>query len=186
MCRGSRQKKILRFLGLLALAWTCASASVQTASARPMFLEHLSTLEGLPQGTVTATLQDSQGFVWLGTEDGLVRFDGHDVRRYAYSRTAKAGLPGNFVYAIAEDAQGDLWIAVKGAGLAHWDRKTDRFSTYRHDPANPGSLSSDTVRTVLIDTRGRIWAGTLDAGVNIVDPRSGAIEHLRHDPARAD
>jgi signal transduction histidine kinase/ligand-binding sensor domain-containing protein/CheY-like chemotaxis protein len=151
-----------------------------------MFLEHLSTLEGLPQGTVTATLQDSQGFVWLGTEDGLVRFDGHDVRRYAYSRTAKAGLPGNFVYAIAEDAQGDLWIAVKGAGLAHWDRKTDRFSTYRHDPANPGSLSSDTVRTVLIDTRGRIWAGTLDAGVNIVDPRSGAIEHLRHDPARAD
>jgi signal transduction histidine kinase/ligand-binding sensor domain-containing protein/CheY-like chemotaxis protein len=175
---------MVRILGILVLTWALATA--QTADARPMFLQHFSTLEGLPQGTVTATLQDSQGFVWLGTEDGLVRFDGHDVYRYAYSRTVKGGLPGNFVNAIAEDAEGDLWIAVKGAGLARWNRQTDRFTVYRHDPAKAASLSSDSTRTVLVDTRGRIWVGTLDAGVNVLEPRSGSIRHLRHDPARAD
>ncbi|HEY5102424.1 MAG TPA: two-component regulator propeller domain-containing protein [Steroidobacteraceae bacterium] len=151
-----------------------------------MFFEHLSTREGLPQGDVMVTLQDSQGFVWLGTEDGLVRYTGHEVYRYAYSRTAKAGLPGNFVNAIVEDKKGDLWIALKGAGLAQWHRATDTYTVYRHDPANANSISSDAVRSVLVDAGGRIWIGTLDAGINILEPKTGSIRHLRHDSARVD
>ena len=171
-----------RILGTLVLVW--ASVTAQATDTRPMILEHLSTLEGLPQGTVKATLQDSQGFVWIGTEDGLVRFDGHEVHRYAYSRTVKDSLPGNFVNAIAEDAKGDLWIAIKGAGLACWHRNTDKFTVYRHNPADAKSLSSDAIRSVLIDASGRIWVGTFDAGIDILNPTSGAIRHLRHDPAR--
>jgi len=176
--------RVLWILGSLVLAW--GTDTVQAADARPMFLEHLSTREGLPQGDVMVTLQDSQGFVWLGTEDGLVRYDGHEVYRYAYSRTAPGGLPGNFVNAIAEDNRADLWIALKGVGLAQWHRATDTFTVYRHDPANANSLSSDAVRTVFVDAQGRIWIGTLDAGINILEPTTGAIRHLRHDAARAD
>ena len=59
-------------------------ASVAAAAdAPPLILEHLTTADGLPQATVMTTLQDSQGFVWLGTEDGLVRYDGHELYRYA-------------------------------------------------------------------------------------------------------
>src|SRR5450631_1392518 len=92
---GARRRKLLLGLAL----WSVVSIAQAAIDASPLILEHLTTADGLPQGTVFSTLQDSQGFVWLGTEDGLVRYDGHDVRRYAYSRTAKAGLPGNFVYA---------------------------------------------------------------------------------------
>ena len=151
-----------------------------------MVFEHLTTADGLPQGTVYATLQDSQGFVWLGTEDGLVRYDGHELFRYGYNRTAREGLPGNFIQGIVEDSHHDLWIAVVDSGLARWNRASDTFTVYRHDPLRPDSLGSDAVRTLLVDERGRIWVGTRDAGVDVVDPASGHIEHLQHNPARSE
>ncbi len=151
------------------------------ADAPPLILEHLTTNEGLPQGTVYTTLQDSQGFVWLGTEDGLVRYDGNELARYAYSRNARSGLSGNFVYQIVEDPGHDLWVALKDGGLARWSRATDSFTVYRHD-ANPDSLSSDAVRALLAGPDGRIWVGTSDTGINIVDPATHHIEHLRHRP----
>ncbi len=163
-----------------------ACLAARAADTPPLILDHLTTADGLPQGSVNATLQDSQGFIWLGTQDGLVRFDGHELVRYAYSRNSTGGLAGNFIYQIVEDRHRDLWVAIKDSGVARWNRATDRFTTYRHDPKNADSLSSDSVRTVLIDANGRIWIGTFGAGVDILDPASGRIEHLRHDPARAD
>jgi signal transduction histidine kinase/ligand-binding sensor domain-containing protein len=167
-----------------AVMWL-ASGAAAAADAPALVLEHLTPSEGMPQGTVYATLQDSQGFVWLGTEDGLVRYDGHELVRYAYSRSV-GGLPGNFIRAIVEDAHHDLWIAIKDSGLARWNRATDSFTVYRHDPSNAASLASDTTRTVLVDARGRVWVGTYDAGIDVLDPASGRFEHFRHDPANPD
>jgi signal transduction histidine kinase/ligand-binding sensor domain-containing protein/DNA-binding NarL/FixJ family response regulator len=156
-------------------------ASAAAADAPSLVLDHLTTEDGLPQATVMTTLQDSQGLVWLGTEDGLVRYDGRELYRYARSRTEPHSLPGNYVWQVVEDADTNLWIALDGAGIAKWDRRTDRFTSYRHDASNPGSLSSDRVRTVLVDARGLIWIGTYDAGVDVLDPSSGNVTHLRHD-----
>ena len=170
-----RSPKALALIALLA-------ASAAAADAPPLVLDHLTTEDGLPQATVMTTLQDSQGFVWLGTEDGLVRFDGRELYRYARSRTDSDSLPGNYVWQVVEDADTNLWIALDGAGVARWDRRTDRFTSYRHDASDAGSLASDRVRTVLVDARGSVWIGTYDAGVDVLDPSSGNIEHLRHDP----
>lgn len=126
-----------------------------------------------------ATLQDSQGFVWLGTEDGLVRYDGHVVHRYAAVRGEPGKLSGNYIWDIAEDAGGDLWIAIRDGGVARWQRKSDTFTIYRHDPSDPDSLASDSVRSLLVDARGHVWIGTSDAGVDVLDPASGGIRHLR-------
>ena len=174
------------------LAWClvalCAMASVARAAtdARPLVLEHLTTADGLPQSTVFATLQDSQGFVWLGTEDGLVRYDGHDMVRYAYSPSVRNGLSGNFIYQIVEDAHHDVWIAIKDSGVARWNRASDTFTVYRHGSGNRDSLASDSARALLVDGRGKIWIGMSDAGIDILDPGSGRIEHLRHDPTKVD
>lgn len=156
------------------------SGTALAVDAPPLILEHLTTADGLPQGTVLTTLQDSQGFIWLGTEDGLVRYDGHDLVRYAYSRNASNGLPGNFIYQTAEDPQHDLWIAIKDAGVARWQRSSDTFKAYRHVAGNANSLASDGVRALVVGQQGRIWIGTSDAGVDVLDPSSGVIEHLRH------
>ena len=105
----------------MLVGWLCligAPAALAAIDAQPLILEHLTTAEGLPQGTVYTTLQDSQGFVWFGTQDGLVRYDGLELVRYAYSPSVRSGLPGNFIFQIVEDAHHDLWIAVKDAGVA--------------------------------------------------------------------
>ncbi len=164
---------------LILLGTAAATAAADTA---PLILEHLTTSDGLPQGTVMTTLQDSQGFVWLGTEDGLVRYDGHELYRYSYSRNNAAGLPGNFINQIVEDAHHDLWIAIKDAGLARWNRAADSFTVYRHGGGATGGLASDGVRAVAIDHGGSVWVGMSDAGIDLVDPVSGRIESLRHDP----
>ncbi|MBL8270687.1 hybrid sensor histidine kinase/response regulator [Steroidobacter sp.] len=165
---------------LIIIGWMFGAAIATAADAPPLILEHLSTAEGLPQATVMTTLQDSQGFVWLGTEDGLVRYDGHRLHRYAAARGEQGTLSGNYIWDIAEDAGGDLWIAVRDRGVARWHRKTDTFTQYRHDPNNPASLASDNVRAILLDSRGQLWIGTSDAGVAILDPASGRIRQLRH------
>lgn len=163
------------------ILWLLSTSASLAADAQPLVLEHLSTPEGLPQATVMTTLQDSQGFVWLGTEDGLVRYDGHQLVRYAHSRTDPHSLPGNFVWQIVEDANRDLWIALQDRGLARWSRAADRFTVYRHSD-DPNSLASDSVRTIAIDGAGHIWIGTTDAGIDMLDPQTGRIEHFRHDP----
>jgi signal transduction histidine kinase/ligand-binding sensor domain-containing protein/CheY-like chemotaxis protein/HPt (histidine-containing phosphotransfer) domain-containing protein len=171
-----------RWLGALALIALALAPLCSLAETPPLILENLTAADGLPQSTVFATLQDSQGFIWLGTEDGLVRYDGNELVRYAYARDARGGLPGNYIYQIVEDSHQDLWIAVKDAGVARWNRARNDFTSYRHDPRNPASIASDAVRALLIDARGRVWIATSDAGVDVLDPVSGHIEHLRHDP----
>jgi len=178
---GARRWKLLFGLAL----WSVASIVRAAIDASPLILEHLTASDGLPQGTVFATLQDSQGFVWLGTEDGLVRYDGQTLVRYAHSPSVRGGLPGNFIYQIIEDAHHDLWIAIKDAGVARWNRASDSFTVFRHNSSDPGSLASDSAHAVLVDSRGRVWIGTNDAGIDILDPATGHIEHWRHDPTNA-
>jgi ligand-binding sensor domain-containing protein len=164
---------------ILTLLCLCGASVAMAADAPALILEHLTKTEGLPQNTVMTTLQDSQGFVWFGTEDGLVRFDGDKLHRYAYTRAVRDSLPGNFVWDIAEDARHDLWIATKDSGLARWNRATDTFTTFRHDPEKPNSIASDSLRAVLVDARGRVWIGTTDAGVDILDPRTASAARPR-------
>jgi signal transduction histidine kinase/ligand-binding sensor domain-containing protein/DNA-binding response OmpR family regulator len=147
--------------------------------ARPMYFEHLTMRDGLSQSTVMSILQDSQGYLWLGTESGLNRYDGYSVHEYRRERGNGHGLANDYVWSLAEDRSGDLWLATWGGGVARWERKTDRFESFRHNPADPGSLSSDLVRTLLIDQAGGIWAGT-EEGLDMLDPRTRRARHFHH------
>jgi signal transduction histidine kinase/ligand-binding sensor domain-containing protein/CheY-like chemotaxis protein len=162
------------------LGWLGCVASAAASESFPLVLEHLTTADGLPQGTVYATLQDSQGFVWLATEDGLVRYDGHELVRYARLPTGRGGLSGNYIFQMLEDAHHDLWIAVKDGGVVRWHRDTNSFTVIRHSDTDPQSLASDAVRALVLDADGRIWIGTSDAGIDVLEPASGRIQHLRH------
>ena len=99
---------------LVGVCMLLAAASVAAAAdAPPLVLTHLTTAEGLPQGSVHTVLQDSQGFMWFGTEDGLVRYDGQELVRYGYSPRERRGLPGNFIRQIVEGPRHNLWLAIK-------------------------------------------------------------------------
>ncbi|WP_203168438.1 hybrid sensor histidine kinase/response regulator [Steroidobacter gossypii] len=147
-----------------------------------MFFEHLTMREGLSQSTVMTILQDSRGYLWLGTESGLNRYDGSSIHEYRRERANPQALASDYIWKIAEDREGDLWLATVGGGIARWDRDSDRFQQYRHNPADPNTLASDATRTLLIDATGQIWVGTQQHGLDVLDPRTGRVRHFRHHP----
>src|SRR4029453_12672836 len=76
---------------------------------------------------------------------------------------------------MVEDAQGNLWFGTDGDGVARWDRDRDRFTVYRHDEANPASISGNAVRALVRDSHGKLWIGTIGAGVDRLDPATGQV-----------
>jgi ligand-binding sensor domain-containing protein/signal transduction histidine kinase len=119
---------------------------------------------------VSALYEDEQGILWIGTPEALNRLDRKTGQITAY----RVGGPevGTDVMSIREDRSGNLWVGTYGHGLHRFDRKTGKFKTYRHNPADPYSLSSDFVLRLFIDHNGALWAGTADA-LNRLDAVTG-------------
>ena len=169
-----------RFTFVLGLVLAGSSAA---ALGRPIRFERLSADQGLSQSTVMTVLQDSQGFMWFGTEAGLNRYDGRVVTVYRHDIHDSHSLPNDFVWSIAEDKTGDLWVATEGGGLARWERATDRFVRYPVDSKGATGPASGQLRTVRVDRNGAVWVGTKDAGLSRFDPKAGAWLTFRHDPS---
>ncbi len=92
--------------------------------------EHISIEQGLSQSTVFCILQDSKGFMWFGTEDGLDRYDGYSFKVYRHDPDNPNSINDNYVMSIYEDRSGFLWIGTL-SGLDRFDRKTERLITIR-------------------------------------------------------
>ena len=151
-------------------------------SAEDVHFEHLTVVEGLPENSVSAILQDHLGFLWFGTMNGLVKYDGYTFTVYKPGADAPHSLSNASIFVLHEDAAGDLWIGTSG-GLNHFDRETERFTVYRHDPADPTSLSHNTIFSILEDRDGVLWLATMGGGLNRFDPSAGTFTAYRHDPA---
>ncbi len=165
---------------MLVLAGVLGAASLE-AQAPGIRFSRVSIEQGLSQSTVSCILQDRTGFMWLGTHDGLNRYDGDRFIVYRHDADDPRSLSHGFILDIAEDSAGDLWIGTQDGGLNRWHRETNDFTRYQHDPQNPQSLAGDRVRRVLIDRTGILWIGTAESGLDRLDPETGIFEHFRHD-----
>ena len=112
---------------------------------------------GLSQATARAMVQDRSGFVWIGTQDGLNRFDGYEFRVYKADRDDPRSLSQNHVWALATDADGSLWIGTQAGGLSHYDPMLDRFTNFRNEPGGSSAIASNHVTALLIDRDNRLW-----------------------------
>ena len=110
---------------------------------------------------VGAIHEDREGILWIGTPEALNRID-RKAGHYTSYRTSGPGV-GSDVITISEDRSGSLWVGTYGHGLHRFDRRTGQFKTYRHNPADPHSLSNDFVTRLLVDHNGTLWAATRDA-----------------------
>lgn len=151
----------------------------------------LTTDDGLSQSSVFAVAEDRQGFLWLGTEDGLNRWDGSRFEVYRPGpRDDPEALHGRFVRAIVEDAEGRLWLGTEGGGLARFDPKTETFRNFRHRDGDPASLAEDLILALALDGAGDLWVGTRNRGLSRLRRAAevgavAAFEHFGGDPADA-
>lgn len=144
--------------------------------------DHLSLEEGLPQSVVQCLLQDSKGFMWFGTQDGLIRYDGYEFKVYRYDPEEPHSLSGSLVTSLYEDRQGMLWVGTNGGGVNQFDRQTERFTRYMNDPTDPASLSHNIVQAIYEDDTGGLWVGTAGGGLNWFDRQAGRFTRYLNDP----
>ena len=117
--------------------------------------------DGLPSNAITDLMQDRQGFVWIGTEDGLVRYDGYTVRVFQAGVQDGTSLSHSSVTGLVEGADGRIWIGTQGGGINIFDPRTERFSYLLHDSRDSHSLSSDSIFKLFLDSDGDLWFGSM-------------------------
>jgi len=137
-----------------------------TLSENDIEFEYLSIEDGLSQNTVNCILQDSKGFLWFGTEDGLNCFDGYKFTIFRPSFTESGSISHNYIWCIYEDHRGMLWIGTNGGGLNRFDPSRGNFLQFKFDPGNPDSISNNFIRSICEDREGCLWIGTEGGGLN--------------------
>lgn len=134
----------------------------------------LAMKDGLANSSISCIAQDKAGFLWIGSQSGLHRYDGIQFTVYQNEPFDTSSLPHNLIQTMFMDADGEiLWLGTYG-GLARLDTRHDSFSAWSFDAADTSSLINDIVITIARDGRGRLWIGTME-GLCRLDEESGTF-----------
>ena len=177
--------------------WTSVlvAAALTVAAPGPVPADGLATIplfhnfgvaDGMPSSTVWKLAQDRDGYLWIGTADGLARYDGVGFRVYRHDAADLASLSGNDVTALFVDRDNRVWCGGEDAGLNLLDARRNGFRHFRHDAGNPASLGGDDVWTIGQDSTGAVWIGGYASGLDRIAADLVGFTHFRHDAADPD
>lgn len=141
-----------------------------------MVFDQLSENQPLSQSSINCVLQDRDGFLWIGTWSGLIRFDGYKTTVYQ-SENKEGSIQSNKILAIYEDREGYLWIGTHMGGLFRYDKNKNTFRHYAHNPQNTRSLNNNNVWAIQEDKDGNLWVGT-ERGLNLLRKNTEDFERI--------
>jgi len=131
----------------------------------------------LPSESIWAFLVDHRGDLWLGTDAGLCWIPSEGESEIFLPEPGGRGLSHEKIRALAEDSEGNLWIGTRGGGLNRLDSARRKFSHFRSDPDDEGSISSDDIASLLLTAQETLWIGTDDQGLDKMALPCGEIRH---------
>lgn len=159
---------------VILIAFTASLQSIFSQS-KQYFFHHVTTDEGLSEGTVNQSLQDSYGFIWFATQDGLNKYDG--LQMISYLPTGEEGsIVGESISGIVEYSP-DQMIVGTSAGVSSFDQRTGRFTNYKNKEKDETTLSDNYVTSVVKDSENNIWVGS-GAGLDKFDVKNGTFTRL--------
>ena len=141
--------------------------------------ENISVPEGLSNSTVNYIFQDSNGFLWISTADGLNRYDGNNVKVFKNDPNDSTTIPTNVCYAVAEDSDGFIWIGVSNNIIAKYDPKNETFQSYHIETAGVTTIS--VFYSALYDTKGNLWFVTTNHGIQKFNKSNNKFEQIHLD-----
>ncbi len=131
--------------------------------------------------TNRAMVNDDRGYLWIGTQGGLIRLDAYQSKRYVANTKSRNSLVSNYIYSLAfEKTHSRLWVGTSN-GLSVFDLKQEEFQNYQKDD-QVYSLTSNIIQSIFIDSKHRVWLGTKE-GLNLYQPESDTFKQFIHDPA---
>ncbi len=152
----------------LLLSFSCCVAVSQNIPVETASFETLTIDDGLSQGMVTGITQDRFGFIWIGTKDGLNRYDGSEFVIYRHDVADKNSLADNFINGVFADSKNRLWVATTSNGLDLFNRETNTFTHFTHDENNRQSINNNNGREVKEDYDGNLYVST-NKGLSIIN-----------------
>ena len=148
---------------------TILSSQNSLAQSGSLHFRDITIEDGLSNNSVLCITQDSRGFMWFGTLDGLNRYDGYHFKTYKKDPNDPDSISFTYITSIFEDSKGILWIGTGFSGLKRYDIEQDRFIYYRLDVNDSTSISSNHfIEAIYEDRQGRLWIGTM-RGLNQYD-----------------
>ena len=172
---------LLRSLPLCLLLWLPAALPVNATPQSLPFTPYFDAVgdnDSIADGVVTALAQDGQGLLWIGTQKGLLRYDGYRFRKMQQTLPAKAAL-GEFITALWAGKDGRIATGSPNDGLTVFDPASLQAESFHHDPKQEHSISAGTIWCISGDASGGLWIGT-DQGLDYLAPGSKTFVHYRH------
>jgi ligand-binding sensor domain-containing protein/two-component sensor histidine kinase len=157
-----KSRNLLNHIALLILIVFTGNIFSQSSK-----FEHISIQHGLSHNTVHSIIQDSDGFIWFATEDGLNRYDGYNFKIFRNSRLDSSSLSDNFIWTLFEDSNGNIWVGTNNGGLNKYNSHTESFTRFMVNSESGGGVSNNSIRAIYEDKEGRLWIGTGGGGLNL-------------------
>ncbi|HLN74682.1 MAG TPA: two-component regulator propeller domain-containing protein, partial [Prolixibacteraceae bacterium] len=146
-----------RYLSITVILWLLV---IGTVTGQKFNFKHLTTGEGLSSNEVRAVFEDSNGFVWFATSDGLNRWDGYKFVVFKNYNNDENSLSTNSLLCIAEDGDKNIWIGTNHGGVVRYSTADEKFYRYAMVEKDPSSLPGSVVRCIYIDSNKAVWIGT--------------------------
>jgi signal transduction histidine kinase/ligand-binding sensor domain-containing protein len=137
--------------------------------------------DGLPDVTVFSLAQDKQGFIWIGSSDGLIRFDGIHFKTYKNTPFSKKQLADGNIRDILVDDEGLLWLITDLGGITIFDAIKEKFSIIKHNPNDKNTLADDAAYAAVQDFDGDIWIAHITNGLSRYNKKAKTFTHYLHD-----
>lgn len=160
----------------LTLAFLFAITSSFVLSQLPLNFYKITNDEGLSQASVNVIYKDTEGYLWIGTDDGLNRYDGKNVNRFYYQFDNSNTLAANEIYGICEDNLNRIWICHFNGGVSIFDKSKNSFFRLENKTSSKNKLSTSRVYGIAKDKAGNIWVRTVE-GISKIDPATFTINN---------
>ena len=162
-----RVNKKINIILILVCIFSCLKISTSYANIRESFnFKNITIEDGLSQSTVETIYQDSKGYIWIGTNDGLDRYNGYEFKHYKHDKYDKNSIANNYIVDIIEDKNGYIWVSTIG-GLSRINPDKDEIKNY-YSKEDSGNLSNSNLWQILCTKDNRLIASTID-GLNVYD-----------------
>jgi len=166
---------IQRYVSLLPVA---LFFTVHLAFAQRTEVALFNSDNGLPQSFVNTIMQDSLGFLWIGTQGGLCRYDGYEFMVYNNKPNDSLSISNNYIKNIIEGDNGELWIATR-RGLNRFFRREGKFKVYLFDNQNGEKITNNKILRVFRDKNSNIWVKTIGA-LHLYNPKTDDFTSYPH------
>ncbi|MFC0348866.1 sensor histidine kinase [Undibacterium danionis] len=144
------------------------------------YFERIGNEDSLPMNIVTALAQDASGLIWIGTQGGLVRYDGYRFEKFVHNPRNPDSISGDYIKSLWAAPDGKVWIGGLSSGISIFDPHTGKFAPLRYGADGAQSIDLGAIQSIQGDRRGGVWIVGSDQGLLYLSPDRKQATSYRH------